>query len=166
MRCSAFWSLSHSGISQMAGRKEHEALIFLISLYGDGLNEMIHGSQPGSECRQRWGVRKNSKFHYRNFVARMRIYLMRQLKSRFLYLILKLLYPVHIRMAFKAFWKWWQIKVTPCCYFTGLYSNTWTAPKSQTAGFVSEEILALSHCNLLLYNNPITELILIILTSS
>lgn len=37
------------------------------------------------KCRQKQDVKKNLKLHCRDFVARMLIYLLRQLKSRFMF---------------------------------------------------------------------------------
>lgn len=88
--CDHFRTLLRSRVSTMVGKKLLLFPLFYI-VYGNvpqsdiDCNLYLIMNLPHHECRQRPENIKSLKLHYRNFVVKMLMYLMKQRKSRFLY---------------------------------------------------------------------------------
>lgn len=99
--------------------------------------------------RHRKGVRKSLKLHYKNFVARMLIYLERLLKSKFIFLI------SWNSFLFLELWERCKLIVFCAIAIPGFYRNPSKATQSQIPWFVPKKIPALSHCKYSIVNVPL-----------
>lgn len=98
--------------------------------------------------RQKSDDKKNLKWLSENFVVRMLMCPKRQLKSRFFSFWLGVIFP--------NIWSaGYFISITLMHNFslTGLCNNPWTTPKTQSDRFVSEDVLALSHCKIFIWTD-------------